>query len=109
MYYFKDYFKNNPTGYHKSKLYEAIAKIGQLREKTISDCLILVISKYDFEKEYKPHLEMAVIHRCIEWVNDWYEGQENVEYIGVIPIDELEDELIKNIEEYGIEVNNDEQ
>ena len=60
------------------------------------------IDKYDFEEEWTYSTECAAWNACedcVSWLNDWYEGQQNVEYLA---ISKLEEETCTNESEYNL-------
>ena len=62
--------------------------------------LVYLRYKYDFEEEWTYSTECAAWNGCedtISWLNDWYEGQQNVEYLA---ISKLEEETCTNESEY---------
>ena len=47
--------------------------------------------KYDFEEEWTYSIECAFYDYCmftVCWLNDWYEGQQNVEYLAISKLGE---------------------
>lgn len=49
------------------------------------------IDKYDFEEEWDYSIECASYDCCsftVFWLNDWYEGQQNVEYLAISKLGE---------------------
>ena len=47
--------------------------------------------KYDFEEEWNYSIECASYDYCrftVCWLNDWYEGQQNVEYLAISKLGE---------------------
>ena len=47
--------------------------------------------KYDFEEEWTYSIECASYDYCrftVCWLNDWYEGQQNVEYLAISKLGE---------------------
>ena len=68
--------------------------------------------KYDFEEEWTYSIECATYDYCrftVCWLNDWYEGQQNVEYLAISKLGEekelgwLEEEKQKTKEETNFE------
>ena len=58
-----------------------------------TDYIVLLKYKYDWEKEYtveNEYLEYDGNHDEWVWLNDWNEGQTDVEVLGYIDIDEVE-------------------
>lgn len=58
--------------------------------------------KYDFEEEWTYSIECALYDYCkftVCWLNDWYEGQQNVEYLA---ISKLGEETCTNESEYNL-------
>jgi len=55
-----------------------------------SDVLVYLRYRYDCEKNWTYSIEFATSDAwdTIIWANDWWEGQEHVEYLGVCEIDE---------------------
>ena len=52
------------------------------------------IDKYDFEEEWTYSTECAAWNACedcVSWLNDWYEGQQNVEYLAISKLGEEND------------------
>ena len=58
----------------------------------------LVTIKYWYDVEKKPTINTEILeydgYRGFEWVNDWWEGQQNVELLGFMPVSELKFENI---------------
>jgi hypothetical protein len=57
--------------------------------------LVYLRYKYDFEEEWDYFVECASYDCCTEtvfWLNDWYEGQQNVEYLAISKLGWLESE-----------------
>ncbi len=56
------------------------------------DCFLVYLRyKYDFEEEWMYSTECAAWNGCedtINWLNDWYEGQQNVEYLAISKLGE---------------------
>lgn len=53
--------------------------------------LVYLRYKYDFEKEWTYSAECAAWNACedcVSWLNDWYEGQQNVEYLAISKLGE---------------------
>ena len=47
--------------------------------------------KYDFEEEWTYSIECAFYDYCrftVRWLNDWYEGKQNVEYLAISKLGE---------------------
>ena len=48
--------------------------------------LVYLRYKYDFEKEWDYSVQCVSIdccEECLNWLDDWYEGQQNVEYLAI--------------------------
>lgn len=53
--------------------------------------LVYLRYKYDFEEEWTYSTECAAWNACedcVSWLNDWYEGQQNVEYLAISKLEE---------------------
>lgn len=53
--------------------------------------LVYLRYKYDFEEEWTYSTECAAWNACedcVSWLNDWYEGQQNVEYLAISKLGE---------------------
>ena len=53
--------------------------------------LVYLRYKYDFEKEWTYSTECAAWYACedcVSWLDDWYEGQQNVEYLAISKLGE---------------------
>ncbi len=53
--------------------------------------LVYLRYKYDFEEEWDYSIECAAYDYCrnaICWLNDWFEGQQNVEYLAISKLGE---------------------
>lgn len=53
--------------------------------------LVYLRYKYDFEEEWTYSTECAAWNGCedtISWLNDWYEGQQNVEFLAISKLGE---------------------
>ncbi len=53
--------------------------------------LVYLRYKYDFEKEWTYATECASWWsdgNTVNWLNDWYEGQQNVEYLAISKVGE---------------------
>lgn len=62
----------------------------------VFDCIVYLRYRYDHEKDWTYAHEILTFNgsKCAcEWLNDWYEGQQHVEYIGMIPIDSIPEEV----------------
>lgn len=63
--------------------------------------------KYDFEEEWTYSIECASYDYCrftVCWLNDWYEGQQNVEYLAISKLGEnmTAEETCTNESEYNL-------
>ena len=57
-----------------------------------TDYIVRLKYKYDWEKEYtieNEYLEYDSNNDCWVWLNDWNEGQTDVEVLGYIDIDDI--------------------
>lgn len=53
--------------------------------------IVYLRCKYDFEEEWTYLTECAAWNACedtISWLDDWYEGQQNVEYLAISKLGE---------------------
>lgn len=53
--------------------------------------LVYLRYKYDFEEEWTYSTECAAWNACedcVSWLNDWHEGQQNVEYLAISKLGE---------------------
>lgn len=58
---------------------------------TFGDYIVRIKYKYNHEKVYMISNEIITItYDLIEWLNDWYEGQEDIEVLGIISVDAIE-------------------
>lgn len=83
-------------GMTESELYDYMA------ENDDGGFLVYLRYKYDFEKEWDYSIECASYDCCRDavcWLNDWYEGQQNVEFLA---ISKLEEETCTNESEYNL-------
>ena len=79
--------------------YDEVADIIFEKYKDYGCCFDFVVRlkvKYNSEKEYREFNELLYDngdcysgHRLC-WQNDWYEGEQEVELLGCVPVDELE-------------------
>lgn len=73
-----------------------------MEENDDDSFLVYLRYKYDFEEEWDYSIECASYDCCRDtvcWLNDWYEGQQNVEYLA---ISKLEEETCTNESEYNL-------
>ena len=62
-----------------------------IAEKDDDSFLVYLRYKYDFEKEWTYSMECAAWNAyedAVCWLNDWYEGQQNVEYLAISKLGE---------------------
>ena len=69
--------------------------------------------KYDWEEKYTIENQVVdITPEYVTWLEDWYEGQKDVEILGFIPLEKIETITIKkdiksfNIKEYINHENN---
>ena len=70
--------------------------------KMRTDWIIRIKYKYDWEKEWHYSNEYLMYESCDDdwsWLSDWDEGQQNVEYIGAVPVDEIPVPLFIHVKE----------
>ena len=56
--------------------------------------LVYLRYRYDFEEEWDYSVECALYDCCTEtvfWLNDWFEGQQHVEYLAISKVKEEND------------------
>ena len=67
--------------------------IDQIEEKFTLEYGTYIVDlnyKYDFETNYRETYEiMTYTPDCVEWDNDWWEGEQDIIVQGILPIDEL--------------------
>ena len=63
------------------------------------ETLIITIKyKYDWEKEYRITNEILQSANCEYcWLSDWWEGEEDIELLGIIALSEVETNPIQTI------------
>ena len=62
-----------------------------MEENDEGSFLVYLRYKYDFEEEWDYSIECASYDCCRDtvcWLNDWYEGQQNVEYLAISKLGE---------------------
>lgn len=60
-------------------------------QETRDDYLVRLKFKYDWEDEYEEHNEfLETCNGDYMWLNDWCEGQTDVEVIGYIAVPDIE-------------------
>lgn len=62
----------------------------KIAENSSASCFLVYLRcKYMHEYDWEYLVECCGIHdgNCIEWFNDWWEGQQCVEYLGIAVID----------------------
>lgn len=74
--------------------------LNKLDNMMLGDYIVEVHYKYSFEDVWTVSNEILTISvDGIEWLNDWYEGQEDIEVLGIISVDAIEvpylDDLLK--------------
>ena len=65
--------------------------VEKLTENDDYSFLVYLRYKYDFEEEWTYSTECAAWNACedcVSWLNDWYEGQQNVEYLAISKLGE---------------------
>lgn len=83
----------NPIINDDNELINRINKVSDNIEKVISRVFVLLRYKYDCDKEWDYAFEYFYLYWPKQdwmWENDWYEGQENVEYLGFVDVEDLE-------------------
>ena len=57
--------------------------------QTASCFLVYLRCKYSYQTEWEYLIECCGLYRAddVIWFNDWYEGQQDIEYLGVAVID----------------------
>ena len=76
------------TAMKLKKFFEMLDKDSHYR----TDYIVRLKYKYDWEKEYtieNEYLEYDSNNDCWVWLNDWNEGQTDVEVLGYIDIDDI--------------------
>lgn len=62
--------------------------------EVIEDQLVYMRYKYSWETNWTYSKEILLADmdapEYYAWLNDWFEGQENIEILGCIPIDEID-------------------
>ena len=72
------------VGMTEQQFNEALAKM------PLTTYIVRVAYKYDHEKEYTYSNEILLADNGdFIWETDWYEGQEDVQYIGAIAVEEI--------------------
>lgn len=60
----------------------------------IEDQLVYMRYKYSWETDWTYSKEILIVDtnesEYYVWLNDWFEGQENIEILGCIPISEID-------------------
>lgn len=51
--------------------------------------IVLIKMKYSSESEYTYTNELLMFDGDYYWENDWDEGQQDVEFLGAIPVDDV--------------------
>lgn len=50
--------------------------------------IVTIKYKYNHEKNYRIDNEiLSPVNGDWEWLHDWYEGEEDIQYIGIMPVD----------------------
>ena len=59
------------------------------------DMIVHIRYKYDFESVYQEANELLLFDPCYDhyycWYNDWYEGQQDIQFLEFIPISKIND------------------
>ena len=64
----------------------------------LSTMIVEVRFKYDFEDEWTIRNEVLDLNGdTFEWLNDWYEGQQNIAYTGIIPLGKVKMDITQKI------------
>lgn len=61
----------------------AVDKIGY-------QCVMIVTVKYKYNHEKDYRIDNEILRPANgdwEWLHDWYEGEEDIQYVGIIPVD----------------------
>lgn len=70
-------------------------------DNAICDKLVRIRYKYSWEKEWTYSNEILQVYfnsdRLYEWLDDWNEGQEQVEILGCVDIDNILIECFENL------------
>lgn len=71
-------------------------------QNDLCDKIVRIRYKRSWEKEWTYSNEVLQVYfnsdTCYEWLDDWYEGQEEVEILGYVDIDNI---LIECFENFG--------
>lgn len=62
----------------------------KLHENSVASCFLVYLRcKYKHELEWEYLIECCGLYNFddIMWFNDWYEGQQDIEYLGIAVID----------------------
>lgn len=79
--------------------YEAVSDVILQKYGKYGCCLDFIVRiklKYEYEDKYREYNELLYndgydwSNPSLVWQNDWWEGEQEVELLGCIPIDELE-------------------
>lgn len=64
-----------------------------MRNQCVQDYVVRIRLKYDCETEWTYINELLLVDDDCKymWFNDWHEGQQQVEILGYIPVDEISD------------------
>lgn len=74
------------------------------------DCIVSVAYKYSFEDSWDISNELALYEDFGHtWLNDWWEGQQDIEFRGYIPVRSVPVPKLWNLEEWSIRGKADEQ
>ena len=67
------------------------------------DCIVKVRYKYSCEDKWTESNEPVIMddgHHL--WENDWWEGQQDIEFIGYLPVRSIQIPTLWNLEEHSI-------
>ena len=64
---------------------------GELEKVPLEDQVVLLKLKYDYEEEYRYTNQLLLVDENFEyyWLNDWNEGETDVEVIAFIPVSDV--------------------
>ena len=66
------------------------ALLKKLHENSVASCFLVYLRcKYKHETKWEYLIECCGLYNFddIMWFNDWYEGQQDIEYLGIAVID----------------------
>lgn len=78
------------------KVYDEFLSLNLLN----TDYIVIIRLRYDFEKEWRNIVELLEYDVNTDshiWLNDWHEGEQNVEIMSAVPLDYITPDMIGHV------------